>query len=184
MSTSIPGGTASHRCRRIYDAVLRQCDQLETLASQPDDRLFFRAEKVSNWSAADHLLHIALTTRAMSGVIRRSIESEDASAAGGRTLVGRAVLATGWIPRGVGKAPKEYLPQVSSRDEVAAQLEEAHRAVRLLESGLPGIESARARSNHFAFGDLTAFQWLQLVKIHTRHHLKIVRDVQRAPGSP
>ncbi len=180
MSTTSPGGTASLRCRRIYDAVIELVDEAETLAAEPDDRLFFRAEKVSKWSVADQLSHIALTTRAMSGVIQRSIESPEGSTAGGRTLVGRAILATGWIPRGVGKAPKEYVPDVGSRDELTAQLAEACRAVELLKSQLPEVESARARNNHFAFGDLTAFEWLQVIKIHTGHHLKIVRAIQRA----
>ncbi len=175
--------TAAPRCRGTYDALLRQCDQLEKLAAEPDERLSYRAQRISAWSVADQLDHIARATQAMAGAIEEALQPE--APGGGRlSLVGRAVLFTGWIPRGAGKAPQGTRPETGSREQLGSLLTESRRALDRLESRLPEIDGARGRVNHFAFGDLTPRQWLRVIEIHTRHHLKIIRDIQSAPGSP
>lgn len=163
--------------------LLRQCEQLEKLAAETDERLAYRAQRISTWSIADQLDHIARATQAMTGAIEMALLPE-APTDGRASLVGRAVLATGWIPRGVGKAPESTQPETGSREQLGNLLADARRALDRLEPRLPEIDGAQGRVNHFAFGDLTPRQWLRIIDIHTRHHLKIVRDIQGAPDSP
>ena len=114
----------------------------------------------------------------MAGAIRKILAPGSAVAAGGLTLVGRAVLFTGWIPRGAGKAPETAQPQVESGVELRRELGESRETVLELEAVLLEVETAKARIGHFAFGGLTAMQWLRVMAIHTRHHLKIIDAIQ------
>jgi hypothetical protein len=183
MSSTSTSETAAPGCRVTFDALLRQCDQLEKLAAEPDERLFYRAQRISTWNVADQLDHIARATQAMTGAIEQALQPEAAS--GGRpSLVGRMVLFTGWIPRGAGKAPQSTQAQTGSKEQLGSLLAQLRQVLDRLESRLPEIDGARGRVNHFAFGDLTPRQWLSVIEVHTRHHLKIVRDIQSAPGSP
>ncbi len=176
--------SAASRMRRVHGNVMKLAERLRRLADESDQRLYFRAEPVSTWSVADHLDHLAKANQAMAGAIRGILDSEADVAGGGPTLVGRAVLLTGWIPRGVGKAPEYTKPQTGSSEDLRRNLEESQQAVAALAARLGEIEGSRGRTNHFAFGSLTPFQWVRVMEIHTRHHLKIVQAIQRAAGSP
>jgi len=162
--------------------LLQHCDQLQKLAAEPHERLFRRAQRVSAWSVAQQLDHIARTTQAMAAAIEQALQPH-APSDGRPSLVGRAVLLTGWIPRGAGKAPEGTQPETASREELSRLLAQSRRALERLEPRLPEIDDARGRVNHFAFGDLTARHWLSVIRIHTRHHLKIIRDIQGAVES-
>lgn len=78
-----------------------------------------------------------------------------------------------WLPRGKGKAPKVVRPegQINEAD-LAAQLAEA----RSLLSELNEI-AANSFVSHPYFGHLKLKQAVHFLKIHTHHHLKIVRDI-------
>ncbi|NIO31907.1 MAG: DUF1569 domain-containing protein [Gemmatimonadetes bacterium] len=183
MSSTNTAEAALPHCRGTYDALLRQCDQLEKLAAEDDERLSYRAQRISTWSVAEQLNHIARATQAMAGAIEEALRAE--APGGGRpSLVGHMVLFTGWIPRGVGRTPDFTRPEAASRDRLGSLLVQSRRALERLEARLPEIDGARGRVNHFAFGDLTPRQWLSAIEIHTRHHLKVIRDIQNAPGSP
>jgi hypothetical protein len=183
MGSTNTAATAAPRCRGTYDTLLRQCDQLEKLAAENDERLFYRAQRISTWSVAEQLDHIARATQGMAAAIEEALQPE-APNRGGPSLVGRMVLYTGWIPRGAGKAPDFTRPETGSSEQLASSLAQSRQALERLEARLPEIDGARGRVNHFAFGDLTPRQWLSAIEIHTRHHLKVVRDIQDAPGSP
>jgi hypothetical protein len=153
--SSTTASPAAARCRGTFNTLLQQCDRLEQLD------------------------HIARSTQAMATAIEQALQPEAAS--GGRlSLVGRAVLFTGWIPRRVGKAPENTRAQANSREDLTRLLADARASVARLESRLTEIDGAPGRVNHFAFGDLTARRWLDVIRIHTNHHLKIIADIQRA----
>ena len=166
--------------RKIYEEIVRQAEVLTTLATESDERLFNKAEEVSRWSVADHLDHLALANQAMVRAIEQALEQGDAAARGGPTFIGHCVMLTGWIPRGKGKAPDFARPQLETSDELRRTLSDARDALGGLEERLPQIEHASGRCNHFAFGDLKPFQWLKVIEIHTRHHLKIIDAIARA----
>ena len=172
------GPAASSRCRRVYDELIRRVERMRELAGEPEARLFQRVERVSAWSVADHLAHLGKSNQAMAGAIRSLLGPGSGEAARRLTLVGRAVLATGWIPRGAGKAPEYTRPQVESGDQLRRGLDESRQTVLELEAVLPEIETAKGRVEHFAFGGLTAMQWMRVMAIHTRHHLKIIDAIR------
>lgn len=77
------------------------------------------------------------------------------------------------FPRGKGRSPKAVLPpDLITKKDIHTQLEEARK--RLNE--LVGLES----KNHFKhplFGVLNLRQSKRFLKLHTMHHLKIVKDI-------
>ena len=79
----------------------------------------------------------------------------------------------GYIPRGKAKAPKIVLPpEVITKENLKAQLEIAKNHTVVLKT-LPN----HAYFKHFIFGVLTKKQTLRFLEMHTKHHLKIVRDI-------
>ena len=78
-----------------------------------------------------------------------------------------------YIPRGKVKAPKFVLPpKIITSEDLHAQLQTAKNHIDTFK-GLPGT----AYFKHFIFGKLSKKQTLHFLKMHTNHHLKIVRDV-------
>jgi hypothetical protein len=170
---------AAKRCRWTYARVVRQADRLEGLASGPDESLNARVDAVSAWSVAQHLDHLAGANQAMAGAIRKILGSEHLDSQRRPTLIGHVVLITGWIPRGAGKAPAYILPASVSVDGVRQNLNAARGAIEELDGSLPEIGESGGRLDHFAFGGLTPLQWLRTMGVHTHHHMKIIRDIQR-----
>ena len=170
---------APRRCRRAYARIVRQAERLETLAIGPSETLNARADSVSAWSVAEQLDHLAGANQAMTGAIRKILSSEPIDSRRRPTLIGQLVLLTGWIPRGAGKAPAYTLPGSVSVDGVRQNLEAARGAIEELGDALPEIGRSSGRLDHFAFGGLTPLQWLRTMGVHTHHHMKIIRDIQR-----
>jgi hypothetical protein len=68
-------------------------------------------------------------------------------------------------------------PEGIHREDAAAALARSAAGlaeVARLEARLPRIAG---RIRHFAFGLMTACQWLRMARIHTRHHLAIIADL-------
>ena len=89
-----------------------------------------------------------------------------------RTLV----FTAGRFPRGVATSPKSVLPpEVIRTEDIRAQLAKV-RAI------LPRLAQLDRKQfyNHFKFGKLNRRRSVKFMGIHTRHHLRIVRDIVRA----
>jgi hypothetical protein len=81
----------------------------------------------------------------------------------------------GFIPRGKAKAPKLVLPPENIKPEdLKSQIKTARNHVESLKK-LP----KKAYFKHFVFGMLPKKQTLRFLEMHTKHHLKIVRDILR-----
>jgi hypothetical protein len=94
---------------------------------------------------------------------------------------GRKVFADGGITRGVAKAPDKTVPPESlSRDDLSASFARSRgkfeSAAEALQSGAPSDRGLP----HPMWGVLTAPQWLEAARIHCRHHLDIIDDIQSA----
>ena len=85
----------------------------------------------------------------------------------------QAISLTGTIPRGRGKAPEftKAKEEIKVAD-IQSQLEEAKSALQSIES-LP----ANSYFKHPYFGMLNLKGAQKFLRIHTRHHLKIMRDI-------
>jgi hypothetical protein len=171
---------ASSRCRRAYQKVVNQAEQLLELATDSDDRLIRRSDKTSAWSVGQHLDHMANANQAMAAAVTKILSPEPIETRSGPTFLGRAVLLGGWIPRGAGKAPDFTTPAADSPAQIRSNVRASLQVVSSLGEALPEIGRSKARLDHFAFGGLTPMQWLRTMDVHTRHHLKIIRDIERA----
>lgn len=83
------------------------------------------------------------------------------------------VFTTNMIPRGKGKAPQSVIAtEAITKDDLIQQL----KAARL---GMNEILKLSKNHNfkHPMFGYLNLVQAKKFIKIHTNHHLKIIRDI-------
>lgn len=125
--------------------------------------------KVSQVSAGWHLSHCMLT-------LRKIIETIGASDPAGYkrrfSFSKLLVFTSNSIPRGKGRAPKTVLPTDINEGALQNQLQELSRQVALLDGLDPNQYFA-----HPYFGDLKLKEAIRFMEIHTRHHLKIVREI-------
>ena len=170
------------RVTRLLSEVARGIDRLERSLDLPDDAMWRRADSVSTWSVAEQLYHIAAAAGRMLTAAERTLDREAPAREDGRpSVVGRAVMLTGRIPRGKGTAPSTVHPPDDLRRE---QLEHSAHWCRRVYDRLAErpdeIAAATWRAEHFVFGWLDAMQWLRIVAIHTDHHFLIVDDILAA----
>jgi hypothetical protein len=163
------------RIETSLERIARQLARVQELASFCE----LRAPAVSAWSVGEQLDHLL---RASRSVLRRiaSPPVDKPPDPSPTHLTGRLALWTGYMPRGVGKAPERILPQPHTSES----LHESAAAVADLVSGLRGrekeIRASRDRFRHPFFGGFSAAQWVRFVEIHQHHHLKIAEDIRRA----
>lgn len=132
------------------------------------------ALSVSTWSIGQHLDH---AMRAQAGIAATLDGSATIVDGPPTTLLGRVLLAVGWIPRGRGRAPPYTVPQPVDAQALQSAFDAAITRHAALAAHLPDIAGDPSRSMHPVFGGLTRRQWLRFAFIHLRHHLKIVRDI-------
>lgn len=78
-----------------------------------------------------------------------------------------------FIPRGKGKSPASVLPPSDIKTEnILSQLEEARVHISKFEE-----LDENANFMHPVFGQLNKGEAKHFLKIHTKHHLKIIRDI-------
>jgi len=155
----------------------RQFEQIGGVVAAGEPALAARAPKISAWSVGqqlDHLLNVA------EGVFSR-LTGEGEEVVGGINVTGRILLGIGWLPRGVGKSPKAVLPaEAPGAAELGERLTRLRGDYRDLRFRTALLASRRRLLRHPYFGALDCAQSLRFVAVHTRHHLKIVRDIRRA----
>lgn len=124
---------------------------------------------VSKASVGWHLDH---SLKVINGVIEL-LKSAPTDKKAKLTMLGRFCLLAHYIPRGKGKAPKTVLPpETITSSDLAQQIEISKQLVYDLE-----FISEKATFKHPYFGILSKTQTLKFIRIHTKHHLKIVRDI-------
>lgn len=128
---------------------------------------------VSDWSVWMHVHHCCL---GMTRIVRGLAESRPPKPRSRFSLPRLVVLTTGMIPRGRAKSPEAVVPDESvTARELNAMLDESDemldQAVRL---------GPEAWFEHFAFGPMGRDDALRFLRIHNRHHLKIIDDITGA----
>jgi hypothetical protein len=164
-------------------------DQTAAVLGWPEDRLYLRVEEVSRWSPAQQVDHVLQSLDLMLGRAAALVSGTDPEiqADGRPSIAGRLVLTTGWIPRGKAEAPETVLPDPRP---VRHRLREAHHAacetVRDLASDASRVKAASGTLAHPLLGAFSARAWVRFADVHTRHHLRIVADIdrRRAIGAP
>lgn len=155
------------------DDLRNELQRIGRILERSDDVLAQRNHPVSGWSASEHLDHTLKVATSILKVIR---EPKD-EVLKPFNLVGRIVLALGYIPRGRGKSPKSLVGTPAR----AEQLRSAAAEVNALLAAMPAdrMKGDRRVVMHPYFGGLNPARALRFAVIHTRHHLKIVDDVLR-----
>ena len=172
----------SPQLRAAHHLVGRQIDGLIELAA--DHPLHdVEAVRVSKWTIGQQLEHLLLSDSTIFDRFDRLIDGREGPAPGGVTMVGRMVLATGFIPRGRGKAPEAVRPAGRDAADIEAGLHRLRQRCAELREQLPLLEEAGWRCRHPYFGALDIGEWMRFMDVHHRHHLKIVRDIRKAAGA-
>lgn len=164
----------------LHGRVVAQVDRFLAIAEDSGGLPSARTA-VSSWTPLLHAEHMAKADAASVHQLETALERSRDGGAGPRLRwAGRVILAVGWIPRGVGKAPESSRPAEADRQEVAAELRAVRARIEALRDRLDAIRAGRGRASHPILGGLTPAQWLRFLWIHHHHHLKIVRDIENA----
>lgn len=131
------------------------------------------APDVSKWSVGMHVQHCGL---AMNVVLQALVSSEGSPPRSRFNPITSAIFLTGRIPRGRGRSPEQAIPDDGvTPDELETILDDSERWL-----GEASQVSADHWFRHFAFGVLDRDRTLKFLRIHNRHHLRIVQDILRA----
>ncbi len=133
------------------------------------DRLNTNVSKVPVSWHLDHSLKVV-------NRILDILKSSDPSVYDKRFNLARIFSFTfGYIPRGRGQSPAAVLPPDNIKTEdILSQLE-------LARENLAGLSDLNSNTNfiHPVFGQLNKKQTQRFLRIHTKHHLKIIQDILR-----
>ena len=126
--------------------------------------------KISSKNVAwqiDHILRVIIET------CKLLIKSDPTDYIWEFNKIKSAIFLTGIIPRGVAKAPKVVMTEGKvSLEDLKQQVEET----KLQIEGLKNLPK-KANFKHPYFGYLDLKESKKFLSIHSRHHLKIMKDI-------
>ncbi len=144
----------------------KEIDQLESYFGEADKH----KASVSTVGVAWHLNHCF---KVIVSIYKAVSNSDPAAYKAKFNFKKTFVLTTGYIPRGRGKAPEAVKIEATVPiEELKKHLEKAKKYAGQMEQ----LES----NNYFEhpyFGQLNLKDAQQFIIVHTKHHLKIIRDI-------
>ncbi len=158
--------------RRLYDEIT----DVLSMDQAARDRV---VPKVSAWTPAEQIAHVSKANRwVLSSLVAILTRGKEFAESGKPTATGRFVLGTGFIPRGIGRAPSAALPDTPVNiDRLRDTIETQVRHLDTIDAERHQVARSRQQFRHPVFGFLTPRQWIRFVHVHTKHHMKIVRDI-------
>jgi hypothetical protein len=150
-----------------------QLRQMRALADSPQ---LFAESRLSAWTPSEHIDHL---TKVTTSIVRRLLQPEAERVDKPFQLLGRVILAAGWIPRGRGKAPERLRG-------VRVDAAELHASLTTLEGKLDELTPQQIDDQrgpivpHPRFGGMRPSQALRFAAVHNEHHLRIIADILRA----
>ncbi len=153
-------------------------DAVKPLLDWPDETLYRIADDVSAWSPAQHLFHILRANGMMLKGIHLICHGHRMTAnEGALNDAGRYVLTQGFV-RGQGKAPDAVVPPDEvSREALQDSLARSRKKYDETAAYLATLPDATGRILHGFLGMLDGSEWLRLARLHSEHHLAIIRDI-------
>jgi len=135
-----------------------------------------KAESVSKATTGWQLDH---SMRVLCGVVGALKYSEPKEYKWKFSLPRTYVFMRGGIPRGAGRVPKEVKKSEEpiSVESLQEMYEKSMKRLKELEQF-----SSNQFFKHPLFGDLKLKKSKRFIEIHTRHHILIVRDIEKAAG--
>ena len=129
--------------------------------------------KISKASIGWHLDHSLKVINGVCDALQSSKASDYKKEFNGLRLL---TFTLGFFPRGKAKSPKRVLPpEIILKEDIQNQLSLALRNIEKIE-GLEGNQFF----THPLFKQLNKKQTIKFLKLHTNHHLKIVREISSA----
>ena len=167
------------RAHKEYQRLQAFYEEALHVLAWPEPRLFGVAPAVSAWSPAQQLHHaMAINGQVLESLLKACTGEEQPETEGRANLIGMLVLTTGHIPRGRGRSPRRFVPPPTiARDDVQALIQRTRGILAALEPHLPRFDGLPGRWRHAVFGKLNAQQFLRFARIHSLHHLSIIRDI-------
>ncbi|MBT8399127.1 MAG: DinB family protein [Rhodothermia bacterium] len=160
------------RTRQMYD-------EMQGVLGLPPESRERVVPRISAWSPLQQIAHVSKSNRwIISSVVailtgRREFETQ-----GSIKPIGRLVLRSGLIPRGVGKSPSVARPDdLISTERLTEELRQQLGNMGHIHDHLEAAKSSRQTFEHPYFGHLNPRQWIRFVRVHTNHHLKIVSEI-------
>lgn len=127
---------------------------------------------VSKANVAWHLDHSLKVINSVCTTFKASKESEYKREFNVTRLL---IFALGFFPRGKVKAPKQVMPPtIIEKKDLENQLNEAIENIEVIKNLHPHQNFV-----HPIFKQLNRKQTLEFLKLHTVHHLKIIKDMLR-----
>ncbi len=163
------------RTRQMYD----EMHGVLGLPLESRDRV---VPRISAWSPVQQIAHVSKSNRwILSSVVAILAGRRKAETRGSIKPIGRLVLRSGLIPRGVGKAPSVARPDdVISAERLTEDLRQQLGNMGQIDEHLEAVKSSRQTFEHPYFGHLNSRQWIRFVRVHTNHHMKIVGEILSA----
>ncbi len=160
------------RTRQIYD----EMHAILELPLETRDRV---VPRISAWSPLQQIAHVSKSNRwILTSVVDIVTGRKTFDTTGSIRPLGRLVLRSGVIPRGVGKAPSGAKPdEAISADRLTEELEQQLVKIGQIDEHVETAKISRQTFRHPNFGDLNSRQWIRFVRVHTNHHMKIVREI-------
>ena len=138
---------------------------------------------VSAWSVEQHCYHLALSADLAFANVQALLGGTSARIVhvGQPNELAREVFAAGGYPRGRSQAPRTvWPPEQPERVLLELELERIASSLAALAPEGPAIAGAGGRIPHRQLGALSAAEWLHFARLHTAHHVEIVRELRRA----
>ncbi|MFL1010855.1 DUF1569 domain-containing protein [Flavisericum labens] len=152
------------------DILNQRLSQIEKFISYHEQK----NTKVSNSSIGWHLHHSLQVINGVCGIL---LKTKPENYKRNFNLKRAILFPLGYIPRGKAKAPKIVLPpKYFSTKDLYDKLNLAKKNIEKTKP-LP----KKSYFIHHVFGILTKKQTLHFLGMHTKHHLKIVKDILKSP---
>lgn len=164
------------RTVRSHEQLIAGIERCRELADD-ETRLLISNDTISGWSVGLHVEHLWRADSGILGWIQKRLDDSAPASDGAPTRTGRAVLVSGWIPRGRAKAPAPSVPEGLDIASLPDRLVELRGLADALQPRLADLHASRATREHPILGHFTPAQWLRFLDVHHRHHDKIIRDI-------
>lgn len=165
--------------RREHRRWTQQTDQAKQWLATDGARLADTVARVSGWSPAQHLHHVAdINRRILDQLATGGAGASDDAGSGRPNLAGYVLLTLGRLPRGRGRSPEAFRPpDAVDLEELAQRIGANRMQLDQLADRLDTLRHADSRFPHPVLGKLDSSEWLRFARIHTGHHHHIIRDI-------
>lgn len=144
----------------------------------PEDKLFEVKSDVSGWSIAYHLHHMAKAHGPLPSLIERMQSGRLGEEGLEQHPESLAIIHHGEIPKGWKSPEITTPPDDLSHALVLKDFRRMATATQRLEEKLDELEQIPRLFPHFYFGPLNALEWLRFMRLHTLHHLGIIKRIE------